>query len=1373
MRTFGTSARLLPAAGGLLAAVACLAPAGSAHAQFYLQTETSTAFVPLAAIPGITGRTDFAFSSADEGTATLQLPFAFRYLGTPYTDLEIKVNGQLGFGGGYIGGYVNRGIGDTSGPNNIIAVWWDDLILPDPAGHASYGVLGVAPNRIFIIEVRDWEHYGLSNINDGRYQVWLYEGALGRFEVHYDRLLTDTENYSATAGWQGDLDNGGPSGAFRPCAVASPYCDHVDYAGMAGIKFRVEQAQGPELLGSVGDSARGALPGQSVNVPVSIRNVGTDDAANVTSELYLSADPSLDPATDTRIAVFVAPSVTAAGGTVDLTVPATVPAGVAPGDYYLLLSVDAPNSIAEPSEQNNVAQAANLFATAHQFTALTIDVPAGAAPGQSLQVDLTVANTGVPYVGNLAVGLTASIDRTFDASDFDLGPFVIPLSGALQEQVSLTVPLPVTLPPGGYFAIVTLDPGNILPQIDPIVDRLSAQDAFPTAPDLVPTQVLAPAGATPGAALDLQVTLTNQGLDWTGPVSMRFMASTDPIYDLNDTPLGNSSVNLSLAAGQSQTVPVTLTVPALRAGNYYAIALVDPARVIPEVSDFNNTRVSANTFATGPDLSILNVDGPNEAAPGSLVDFVVSIGSIGAAYAGNTNYALFLSEDEVFDSGDIFMGGTSVSIGGLTEVTDTLTLPFPAVPPGEYYTIAQVDPSEQIVEADEGNNIFIDPDEIESGPDFRVFSAAISPSTGVPGDTITVDFTFFNNGTAYTGPVQYRGYLSVDSQLDPQDLFVMEGVIALAGETSSFTVTSTFALAAGVPPADYRVIVEVDPADLIPEVDETNNDDDSSTRLEVLGSNPVVAAISAGPVAFTGEPYVVHIDVLNQGALDANGLEVEVYLSGVGVLLEGTPLGRVGPLTLPAGVRRTLTATVTIPAASPPGLYLLGTVVDPDGVLAEESERDNLFLRPGGLTVMAPAADLEASIVQTTTVAAPGEPLAITRTVRNLGVADALTIGLSYVLSDDAIIGADDLVVGTASAAVVQGGAELAIDVVDLPHDVQPGAYWLGLIVDPEQRVPEVDETNNTALGPQIVVYEPGLRILNSVLPLASVGIEYEVALYARGGTQALGWSLVQGSLPAGVVLDQVTGMLRGTPRDEGRYVFTVQVRSGGPVARAQLELIVRSASVPLSLASTNVNAGTVGRDYSAQLLAVGGLAPYRFTALHALPQGLQLSPDGLISGTPELSGTTTVRIRVDDSAGASDAKEYVFRVLSPDHRLLIVQAPLPLARVGTEYCTPEPVTLSASGGSAPYRWALLGEIPEGMALSEAGDLCGVPTRAGAHTLMVRATDAGGIIDTSQFVFEVVAADDFVVRTVNLDDASVGQAYSAQLEVLGASGAVV
>ncbi|CAN0590808.1 unnamed protein product, partial [Laminaria digitata] len=162
---------------------------------------------------------------------------------------------------------------------------------------------------------------------------------------------------------------------------------------------------GPELLGSVGDSVRGALPGQSVNVPVSIRNVGTDDAANVTSELYLSTDSSLDPATDTRIAVFVAPSVTAAGGTVDLTVPATVPAGVAPGDYYLLLSVDAPNSIVEPSEQNNVAQAANLFATAHQFTALTVDVPVGAAPGQSLQVDLTVANTGVPYVGNLAVGL--------------------------------------------------------------------------------------------------------------------------------------------------------------------------------------------------------------------------------------------------------------------------------------------------------------------------------------------------------------------------------------------------------------------------------------------------------------------------------------------------------------------------------------------------------------------------------------------------------------------------------------------------------------------------------------------------------------------------------------------------------------------------------------------------------------------------------------------------------------------------------------------------------------------------------------------------------------------------------------------------------
>lgn len=1368
MRTFGLLPRWPAPAWGFAAVVFGLAYAPPASAQFFLQTETATTFTPLAALPGITAVTDFAFTSRDEGNATLTLPFAFRYLGTPYTDLEISVNGQLGFGGGFIGSYNNRGIGDPSGPDNLIAVWWDDLIIPDAAGHSSHGILGTAPNRIFVIEVRDWEHFGLDNINDGRYQVWLYEGALGRFEVRYDRLLNDIDVYSATAGWQGDLANGGPYGEFRPCSAASPYCGSADYAGLAGRSFRVEQAQGPELLGSVGDFGRGGLPGQTVDVPVRLQNVGTVDAANVTSELYLSRDATLDPATDTRVATFVAPQVDLAGGTVDLTVPATVPPGLAPGDYYLLLSVDAPNTITEPSEQNNVVAATTRFATAYQLTPTVIDSLVGALPGQALQASLTVSNLGVPFVGAVQVQVVASVDRTIDAQDVVLGPVSVTLSGAPSEQVSLQLPIPLTLPPGGYYAIAVVDPAGVLPQLDPNANRLASDETFPTAVDLNPRQVIAPAGATPGGPLNLQLVLDNPGLAYSGPITIRFIASPDPIYDLNDTFLGETTLTTSLVAGASVTVPVVVTVPALPAGNYYAIALVDPRRQIPEVSDFNNTRVSDSSFAIGPDLTVISVNGPGAAGPGELVDFTVRLGSIGAPFAAAANYALFLSDDQVFDPGDRFMGGTSVTFAGLTEVVDTLSLPFPAVVPGDYYVFAQVDPAGRIVEADENNNLRRGQNRIESGPDFYVFSADVDPSIALPGDVITVSHIFVNYGSAYSGPVEYTVYLSEDSSLDAQDPRVYDGITVLAGEINSFTVTSTFALGS-VRPGDYRALVVLDPRELIAERDEYDNIDDSSSRVVVQGSEVSVAALTSAPVGFVGLPYEVEVEAFNSGALEVQGLQVETYLSGVGVLLQGVALGRTPGVSIPPGQGRTVTSTVLIPPGTAPGWYLLGVAVDPDNVILESNERDNLFVRPGGVTIMNPAAELSGRIVSTATAAAPGEPLAITRAVNNTGVADAPSVGVQYVLSRDPQIEVSDQWIGTASTAVPQDGSDLSIDVIDLPAGVPAGTYWLGMILDPDAAVAEVDETNNSVLGPQLVVHDGGLRVLNTVLPQGRVGIEYEVALYALGATQPLGWSVVQGNLPAGVVLDQVTGFLRGTPRTEGRYVFTVQVRSGAPVARAELELNVSSGTVPLRLVPQVPVAGTVGRPYSGQMLAVGGQAPYQFTALRSLPEGLTLALDGRITGTPSLATLQTVRVRVDDSAGATDSLELVFRVLRPDHRVLIAQAPLPLARVDTEYCDPEPVLLSASGGSPPYVWSLVGEPPAGMSLNEAGALCGVPSEAGEHQLSVRVIDAGGIIDTSWFGFEVVAADAFVVRTQQVPDATVGQPFEATLEVWGAT----
>jgi hypothetical protein len=65
----------------------------------------------------------------------------------------------------------------------------------------------------------------------------------------------------------------------------------------------------------------------------------------------------------------------------------------------------------------------------------------------------------------------------------------------------------------------------------------------------------------------------------------------------------------------------------------------------------------------------------------------------------------------------------------------------------------------------------------------------------------------------------------------------------------------------------------------------------------------------------------------------------------------------------------------------------------------------------------------------------------------------------------------------------------------------------------------------------------------NSPLPNATVGVPYAQTIVATGGALPYTWSVVAGSLPAGVTLNAQSGILSGTPTTAGTANFTLQVR--------------------------------------------------------------------------------------------------------------------------------------------------------------------------------------------------------------------------------------
>ncbi len=84
------------------------------------------------------------------------------------------------------------------------------------------------------------------------------------------------------------------------------------------------------------------------------------------------------------------------------------------------------------------------------------------------------------------------------------------------------------------------------------------------------------------------------------------------------------------------------------------------------------------------------------------------------------------------------------------------------------------------------------------------------------------------------------------------------------------------------------------------------------------------------------------------------------------------------------------------------------------------------------------------------------------------------------------------------------------------------------------------------------------LRISTADFPDGSVSAFYGVTLGAVGGTPPYSWSLTSGNLPDGLMLDDVNGIISGTPIVSGTFEFVLQVLdtdSAAYVARASITI--------------------------------------------------------------------------------------------------------------------------------------------------------------------------------------------------------------------------
>jgi hypothetical protein len=192
--------------------------------------------------------------------------------------------------------------------------------------------------------------------------------------------------------------------------------------------------------------------------------------------------------------------------------------------------------------------------------------------------------------------------------------------------------------------------------------------------------------------------------------------------------------------------------------------------------------------------------------------------------------------------------------------------------------------------------------------------------------------------------------------------------------------------------------------------------------------------------------------------------------------------------------------------------------------------------------------------------------------------------------------------------------------------------------------------------------------------------------------------------------------VLSGTPTATGNFSFSIIVNDSSSPSLSATRNFTLSVSGQLTITTNTLPNGAVGRSYSQTISASGGLPPYFFGVISgAMPGGLTLSSDGVMSGTPTTSGNITITVAVSDSSATQQTatKNFSF-VIQP--QLTVTTSSLPTGTVGVFYSQ-----LLTANITSNLTWTIVSGIaPPGLSLSTSGALSGNPQVGGQFDLLCR-----------------------------------------------------
>ncbi|MDT3442954.1 MULTISPECIES: ExeM/NucH family extracellular endonuclease [unclassified Pseudofrankia] len=214
---------------------------------------------------------------------------------------------------------------------------------------------------------------------------------------------------------------------------------------------------------------------------------------------------------------------------------------------------------------------------------------------------------------------------------------------------------------------------------------------------------------------------------------------------------------------------------------------------------------------------------------------------------------------------------------------------------------------------------------------------------------------------------------------------------------------------------------------------------------------------------------------------------------------------------------------------------------------------------------------------------------------------------------------------------------------------------------------------------------------------------------------------------------------LSGTVAPHGHFLVQLPSNNAGT-----------SPGAPLPTADLNtggsINPGAGGGTLFVAASAAGVL-PTDSSVIDKIGWGTSNSPEG----TAPTGNSVILSYQRNTTGADTDNNAADFQVATPTPQNAASDggtAAVTVASPGTQSATVDtaitPLTLTASGGTAPYTWTATG-LPAGLAISSDGVVSGTPTAAGTSSVTVTATDSTSAAGSASFTFQVTTAQATVV----------------------------